>query len=207
MRCLVIFVALLLLACLSPTVWAHEGHSSSPDPPAETSAQLPSAALFPSPAANSDKDTVDKQKAQQKWNIEHGLGEGEEGTAAAAGTVRRQRGRTRPAQRLSSARLSSARRCRPLTRHSLTPLPLVSVAAPFFACPPLDPPGVPSALPADPQSSPLPVVPPVVHSKPLALAPVTKPIPEQIVGVGQWRDRGSRRWGELQMARVESLAD
>lgn len=74
----------------------------------------------------------------------------------------------------------------PLLTHSVTLLMLFSVAAPFVARLPLDPPGVPSALPvADPQSSPLPVVPPVVHSKPLALAPITKPIPEQIVGVGQ----------------------
>ena len=104
MRCLALFAALLLLlACASPTASAHEGHSSSPDPPAETSSateQLQSAALFPSPAANSDKDTVDKQKAQQKWNIEHGLGEEEE---AAGGAVSRLRGSTQPAQRLGSA--------------------------------------------------------------------------------------------------------
>lgn len=116
MRCLILFAALLLLACLSPTVWAHEGHSSSPDPPAETSAadqsaQLQSAALFPSPAANSDKDTVDKQKAQQKWNIEHGLGEeGEDsrGRGEWLGQSDGQRGRTQPAQRLSSAQLAGA---------------------------------------------------------------------------------------------------
>ena len=97
MRCLALLAALLLLACLSPAiVSAHEGHSSSADPPAEPraaadqSAPLASSALFPSPAANSDKDTVDKQRAQKKWNSEHGLGEqeGEEErgrTAAAAG--------------------------------------------------------------------------------------------------------------------------
>jgi hypothetical protein len=110
MRCLALLAALLLLACASPTVSAHEGHSSSPDPPADQSAadqsaQSAAAALFPSPASNSDKDTVDKQKAQQKWNIEHGLGEEEEGAggAAAAGAGRRQRGRTQPS---SAARLS-----------------------------------------------------------------------------------------------------
>ena len=67
---------------------------------------------------------------------------------------------------------------------------------------------MPSTLPvAEPQSAPLPVVPPVVHSKPLALSPVTKPIPEQIVGVGQRQRKGLQVLGELRLARVESLAD
>jgi len=184
MRCLALFAALLLLACSSPTVWAHEGHSSSPDPPAETSAaQSAAAALFPSPAANSDKDSVDKQKAQQKWNIEHGLGEEEEGEGSSS------RGRQTAA--LSQSAGSAAQLSSPVPTfdppltHSLIRCFFLLLLFASLVC--LDPPGVPSTLPvADPlPQSPLPVVPPVVHSKPLALSPVTKPIPEQIVGVGQ----------------------
>ena len=98
MRCLALLCALLLLlACAAPTQ-AHEGHSDSTDPPADQSATAALSPSAPQPAANSDKDTVDKQKAQQKWNLEHGLGEeteGGPGTAEAAAAVS-------PAQRRSS---------------------------------------------------------------------------------------------------------
>ena len=74
-----------------------------------------------------------------------------------------------------------------MTHLPLTLLPLLFAAAAALLPTCLPPtPGVPSATPTAGPQSPLSVVPPVVHSRSLALSPVTPPIPEQNIGVGQW---------------------